>query len=122
MSQSTQRTRPGLQDLEWYRSMRDNDPVWRDPETGVWNVFRYQDVATILADYRTFSSDFSEVFPYLAELTEGNILATDPPYHNKLRGLVSQAFTPRAVARLEARIEELTEDLLDQTQGRTQAV
>jgi cytochrome P450 len=120
MSQSTQRTRPGLQDLEWYRSMRDNDPVWRDPETGVWNVFRYQDVATILADYRTFSSDFSEVLPDLAELTEGNILATDPPYHHQLRSLVSQAFTPRAVARLEARIEELTEDLLDQTQGRTQ--
>jgi hypothetical protein len=99
--------------------MRDNDPVWRDPETGVWNVFRYQDVATILADYRTFSSDFSEVLPDLAELTEGNILATDPPYHHQLRSLVSQAFTPRAVARLEARIEELTEELLDQTQGRT---
>ena len=119
MSQSTQRTRPGLQDLEWYRSMRDNDPVWRDPETGVWNVFGYQDVATILADYRTFSSDFSEVLPDLAELTEGNILAMDPPYHHQLRSLVSQAFTPRAVARLEARIEELTEELLDQTQGRT---
>jgi cytochrome P450 len=119
LSQSTQRTHPELQELEWYRSMRDNDPVWRDPETGVWNVFRYQDVATILADYRTFSSDFSEVLPDLAELTEGNILATDPPYHHQLRSLVSQAFTPRAVARLEARIEELTEELLDQTQGRT---
>jgi cytochrome P450 len=76
LSQSTQRTHPELQELEWYRSTRDNDPVWRDPETGVWNVFRYQDVATILADYRTFSSDFSEVLPDLAELTEGNILAT----------------------------------------------
>jgi hypothetical protein len=47
MSQSTQRIRPGLQNLEWYRSMRDNDPVWRAPETGLWHVFRYQDVATI---------------------------------------------------------------------------
>jgi hypothetical protein len=47
MSQRTQSTRPGLQDPEWYRSMRDNDPVWRDPESGTWNVFRYQDVAAI---------------------------------------------------------------------------
>ena len=37
MSQSTQRPRPGPQDLEWYRSMHDTNPVWRDPETGVWN-------------------------------------------------------------------------------------
>jgi cytochrome P450 len=100
--------------------MRDTNPVWRDPKTGVWNVFRYQDVAAILADYRTFSSDFSEVLPDIAELTEGNILAMDPPYHHQLRSLVSQAFTPRAVARLEAHIEELTEGLLDQTEGRTQ--
>jgi cytochrome P450 len=117
MSQSsTQGARPGLQNLEWYRSMRDNDPVWRDPKTGLWNVFRYEDVTAVLADYRTFSSDFSDVFPDQAELIEGNILATDPPYHHRLRHLVSQAFTPRAIARLETRIEELTEELLDRTQ------
>ena len=120
MSQSTQGARPGPQNLEWYRSMRDTNPVWRDPKTGVWNVFRYQDVAAILADYRTFSSDISQVLPDMAEFTEGNIVSSDPPYHHQLRSLVSQAFTPRAVARLEARIEELTEQLLDQTQGRTQ--
>lgn len=120
MAQVEQEARPGLHDLEWYRTMRDGEPVWRDPKTGVWNVFRYQDVADVLADYQTFSSDFSQVFPDQAELTEGNILAADPPYHHQLRGLVSQAFTPRAIARLEPHIEELTERLLDQTQGRGQ--
>jgi hypothetical protein len=47
MSQSAQGARPGLQDLEWYRSMRETNPVWRDPKTGVWNVSRYQEVAVI---------------------------------------------------------------------------
>jgi cytochrome P450 len=120
MPQASQGARPGLQNLEWYRSMRDNEPVWRDPKTGLWNVFRYEDVSAVLTDYRTFSSDFSEVFPDQAELIEGNIVATDPPYHHRLRHLVSQAFTPRAIARLETRIRELTEQLLDQTGGRTE--
>src|SRR5829696_6947868 len=77
MPQASQGERPGLQNLEWYRIMRDNDPVWRDPKTGLWNVFRYEDVAAVLADYRTFSSDFSQFFPEQAELIEGNIVATD---------------------------------------------
>src|SRR5207248_10971283 len=37
----------------------------------------------------------------------------DPPDHTRLRGLVGQAFTPRAVARLRTQIERAVEDLLD---------
>ena len=46
--------------------MRGTNPVWRDPKSGVLNVFRYQDVAVILADYRTFSSDFSQALPSIS--------------------------------------------------------
>ena len=75
MSQATSGALTALHDLEWYRTMRDTDPVQQDPKTGIWNVYRYQDVATVLTDYRTFSSDFSAVFPDQASLTEGNIVA-----------------------------------------------
>jgi cytochrome P450 len=123
MPQAAQGAHPLLQDLEWYRTMRDTDPVSWDAKTKTWNAYRYKDVATVLADYRTFSSDFSEVFPDRAglkeELSEGNILAMDPPRHHQLRSLVSRAFSPRAIARLEARIGELTEELLDQIRGRS---
>lgn len=105
--------------LSWYRTMRDTQPVARDEKSGRWDVFRYQDVAAILADHRTFSSDFSVVMPAEAELMEGNILAMDPPRHNRLRSLVSKAFTPAAIGRLEGRIAELTEELLDGVAGRT---
>lgn len=107
-----------LQDLEWQRAMRDTEPVWWDPGTGSWNVFRYQDAATVLGDHRTFSSDFSSVFPDRAELTEGSILAQDPPRHHQLRSLVSQAFTPRAVADLAPRVARLAGELLDRGSGR----
>ncbi|MGH2458822.1 MAG: cytochrome P450 [Chloroflexota bacterium] len=120
MTRSTLNSRSWLEDLEKYRKARDTEPVARDPKTGIWNVFRYQDVATVLADHRTFSSDFREVLPNLATFGEGNIVAMDPPRHHQLRGLVSQAFTPRAIARLEARVEELTEELLDRTVDRAE--
>lgn len=119
MTESTQAATARWNDLAWCRHMRDNDPVWQDPATKMWHVFRYQDVATVLTEYETFGSDFRRLFPEQAELSEGNILAMDPPRHHRLRRLISRAFTPRAVAELEGRISELTTELLDQAAGRT---
>jgi cytochrome P450 len=119
MSQVTQRAPTEEERLAWYRRMRDAEPVWRDPKTGLWSLFRYEDVAAALADHRTFSSDFGRVMPEERELMEGAITAMDPPRHNRLRSLVSQAFTPRAIAALEGRIAGLTEELLDQAGART---
>jgi cytochrome P450 len=112
------RNRPGRADLDWFRTMRDQDPVWWDDTTRTWNAFRYADVSAILADHHTFSSDFSKILPEAEEFMEGNILAMDPPRHHQLRGLVSLAFSPKAIAQLENRIAELTEELLDATDGR----
>jgi cytochrome P450 len=119
MPEATTAARPELRDPEWQRTMRDTDPVWRDPQTAVWNIFRYRDIAGVLSDHRSFSSDVTQIYPERAELTEGSILAMDPPQHHQLRSLVSQVFTPRSVALLEARIGELTEELLNQTKDRS---
>jgi cytochrome P450 len=93
--------RPALRDLNWYRSMRDTEPVWRDPKTGAWTVFRYADVAAMLTDHESFVSDVAKVHPEAAERSEGMLISTDPPRHRQLRGLVSKVFTPRAIAQLE---------------------
>ncbi|HEX4216627.1 MAG TPA: cytochrome P450 [Candidatus Dormibacteraeota bacterium] len=104
---------PGLEQLDRYRRMRDQAPVWRDPRTDVWHVYGYDAAAAILADHGTFSSDFTLVRPEGLEEMPGNIITMDPPRHHQFRGLVSQAFTPRSIALLEDRIEAITEDLLD---------
>ncbi|MFE3000677.1 cytochrome P450 [Nocardia sp. NPDC059246] len=54
----------------------------------------------------------------LALLT--NMLNTDPPGHTRLRKLVTRAFTPRRVAALGPRIEEITGSLLDALEGRSE--
>ncbi|GAB3121444.1 cytochrome P450 [Streptomyces calidiresistens] len=42
-----------------------------------------------------------------------NMLDLDPPHHTRLRRLVSREFTPRRIALLETRLEEITRELLD---------
>ncbi len=42
-----------------------------------------------------------------------SMLVIDPPEHTRLRRSVSAAFTPRAVGRLNERVESVTEELLD---------
>ncbi|GAB19682.1 putative cytochrome P450 [Gordonia effusa NBRC 100432] len=48
------------------------------------------------------------------------MLAVDPPVHTRYRKLVSRAFTPRALAALDTRIREVTEQLLDDLAGKPQ--
>jgi cytochrome P450 len=102
---------------DWYRQMRETQPIYHDPNWGAWHVFRYADVARVLSDNATFSSDESRYVQ--AEYRDSSpisssILRMDPPRHRQLRHLVSQAFTPRMVAHMESRIKEITNGLLDQ--------
>jgi cytochrome P450 len=41
------------------------------------------------------------------------MLFSDPPYHTRLRGLVSKAFTAKAVEQQRSRIQEIVDELLD---------
>jgi len=105
-----------LHPLEWYRHMRDSAPVSQDPQGGAWQVFRYDDVKRVLSDYATFSSASiarTGAIGDPASPLEASLISTDPPRHRQLRALVSQAFTPKAVADLEPRIAAITNDLLD---------
>src|SRR5579859_2869875 len=102
---------------DWYRQMRATQPVFFDPKMQAWHLFRYEDIARVLSDHTTFSSDESSFLPpeyRNATPISSSLLRMDPPRHHRLRNLVSQAFTPRMVAHMESRIKEITSGLLDQ--------
>jgi cytochrome P450 len=69
-----------------------------------WAVVRHEDVRRISRDQATFCSgrgtQFADAPPQFLEASQ-SFLAMDAPRHTKLRGLVSSAFTPRQVARIE---------------------
>ncbi|MFD3543685.1 cytochrome P450 [Streptomyces sp. NPDC058662] len=100
----------------WFRTKLDTQPVYRDEEQG-WQVFGYADIARIMADTTTFSSDTAGAFnppqPDLDFFDMGNLVTTDPPRHRQLRSVISSVFTARAVAGLAPRIEKITSTLLD---------
>jgi len=86
----------------------------------VVSVFRHADVQAILRDAESFSNVFQlgALAPELAEARPPSMLGTDPPQHTRLRSLVGKAFTPRIVQRLEGRMEEIAESLLDEALGK----
>jgi cytochrome P450 len=105
-----------LAPYEWYRTMRETQPVYHDKERGVWHLFRYADVLRGLSDYAVFSSDPKAAMEWEPEGPEPileSILRMDPPRHRQLRSLATQAFTPRVVAQLAPRIEAITNELLE---------
>jgi cytochrome P450 len=99
-----------------YWLLRRAKPLLHIARYDLWLATRYNDVKKILTDYRSFSSDFSSALGDGRPRNSLNsgIITADPPVHTKLRGLVSKAFTSRAIAKLEPRIEQITHELLDQ--------
>lgn len=106
--------------LTWLRRQRAAGSIHHDEQQRIWQVFGYADTERVLSDPSAFSSDFSEIMPHQRDFdlfARGNFVRMDPPKHRKLRGLVSQAFTPRMVTGLAPRIAEVTAELLDGLRG-----
>jgi hypothetical protein len=79
---------------------------------------RYDDVARVYQDHQRFASDkrveFAPKFGTtpLYEHHTTSVVFRDPPDHTRIRRLFAPAFTPRALAALEPRIERLVDGLL----------
>ena len=85
---------------------------------GFWAVLRHADVKHVLRQPEVFSSQLGatqirdpatpEALAYVRRM----MLNLDPPEHSRLRGLLTRAFTPRAIARLESKIETWARELV----------
>ncbi len=102
-----------LNPFPWYKSMRSAKPVFKDSEYGLWNVFKYEDVKRVLGNFNEFSSQFGKAFNPAGGPISESIINLDPPRHTKLRNIVSRAFTPKAVERMEPSIREICNNLLN---------
>jgi cytochrome P450 len=118
-------TAPGLEDLA---RLADPDVI-RDPYAllgrlraaspfavldGNLMVFgQYEHCSAILRDPRVSSQrERSALAPRHERDRTRSFLSLDPPDHTRLRRLVSKAFSPRVVATLAPRIEQIIDDLL----------
>jgi cytochrome P450 len=111
-----------------YHWLRAADPVHWSDRFNAWIVTSFDAVAAGLNDVR-LSSDRAaylqemagspELEPFFAFLSRRMIFA-DPPKHTRLRGLVSQAFTPHVVEALRPHVQQLVDGFLDAVRDRGQ--
>ncbi|WP_193607964.1 cytochrome P450 [Nocardioides lijunqiniae] len=59
-------------------------------------------------------SDWAQATAPMSPIKPPSLLAIEPPDHTRLRRLVTRVFTARAVQRLEARTEQIADQLLDE--------
>ena len=100
-----------------YQFLRDAAPIWRLP-TGEWLVSTHAACTAVLRDPRMGHNNTGEITPEVAaEPAVASLMRTmlmvDPPFHTRLRSLVTKAFTARRVEELRPRIEAIVDDLLD---------
>src|SRR3954466_10315116 len=85
-------------------------------ERRYWAVVRYEDIRAISRDPATFCSgqgtQFGDAPQEMLEASQ-SFLAMDAPRHTKLRGLVSSAFTPRQVKRIEDGIRLAAREIVE---------
>jgi len=108
---------------EIYRWLRDESPVYKSERYGFWALSRFADVAEASRDWQRLSSRWGHSASSISNpeppgLPEGFILNIDPPEHERLRKLVSRAFTPHAAAGYERVIREVVGQCADALEGR----
>jgi cytochrome P450 len=97
---------------ELFAMLRREHPVHWSPldgfpgERGFWSISRYADIAAVGRDHTGFSSEQGGVLavdqlwelpgmPTSLELMRNMLICQDPPRHDRLKGLVQAAFTPK---------------------------
>jgi cytochrome P450 len=117
-----------LQDpYPYFRRLRAEAPVFRDPKTGIVSVSTYDLIQKVNTQPRLFSNDFSEQLrsgsatamdpDELAILGQGvlvknTMLTADPPAHTRYRKLAMKAFTYKRVEAMSGYIAEVTNALI----------
>jgi len=103
-----------------YQRLQADDPVHHSP-LGFWVLTRYADVIASLRDPRLIKEPIAAFAAARFGMTVPpgiglSMLDRDPPDHTRLRGLVSKAFTPKALERLRPDIQQIVNTLLDKVE------
>lgn len=100
-----------------FAKMRSEPGLCRVELFGAYAAARYEDAAAILKDPQRFSSEALAVTAEPAWLGPNpvarSMLSMDPPRHTQLRALINRAFGPAGMARLEAQVRQVSEELAE---------
>ena len=101
-----------------YRRLRDDFPCFWSDEANAWVLSRFADIVAALNDWRTYSSAKGNLMTEVRNRAGATIGTTDPPRHDRLRGLVQYAFMKRNLDSLTPAIRDIARDLARPLEGR----
>jgi len=101
--------------VSWQRPVE--DAVAPDPhDPGYWAVVKHADIVKVSRDSKTYISGQGVLFdllpPEFLEMSQ-SFLAMDAPKHDYLRKLISSAFTPRRIQRIDEQIKVAAREVVD---------
>ncbi len=113
-----------------YERMRASGPISYSPFFQQWAVVGYDEAREVLSSSSFGVADqldlLLEARPYslledrTKNLLRNALLFTDPPLHTRLRAVVSRAFTPKQMKRLEPKIEAIAQSLIAECAAQSQ--
>lgn len=92
-----------------YRRLRDEFPCFWSDEAQMWVLSRYADVVAALDDWETYSSAQGNMMTELPGRAGSTLGTTDPPHHDRLRGLIQHAFVRRNLDGLSEPMRKIAE-------------
>jgi cytochrome P450 enzyme len=107
--------------------LRQEDPVHYAPIPGFgfWFVTRYDDVRELFTDPNVTNDPraYERYVPppegsYMAKVADKGLFSLPPEEHARVRRLVSAAFTPRAIARMDQQVKDVVEQFAAPLRGR----
>lgn len=105
-----------------YRRLRREMPVYRSDAGDFYALSRYGDVRRGLKDWDAFTSTYGSNLAMIKnDEARGSVEMMhmmDPPKHDRLRALISRAFTPASVAAMEPMVRDVICGYLDDLNGR----
>jgi cytochrome P450 len=102
----------------FYKTLRDEYPCFWSNEANMWVLSRYADISAALSNWQTYSSAKGNLMDELPNRAGSTLGTTDPPRHDRLRGLIQHAFTKRNLESLGDPIRELGKEQLAQLRGK----
>jgi len=97
-----------------YRRLRDEAPVYRDPDGCWWVLSRFDDVWEAMRDWQTYSSDKGPA-PENPDHDgkKYSIVSMDPPHHEQVRGMFNRLFTPSAIDAMDDTLRKIVRNHMD---------
>lgn len=104
----------------FYKTLRDEYPCFWSDQAQMWVLSRYSDIISAGQNWQSYSSAKGNLMTELPNRAGATLGTTDPPRHDRLRGLVQHAFMKRNLEGLTDPIREIARTAAEDLRGKKQ--